>query len=196
MKTLIATLILTATAASALAQGTINIDSAAGAQTKFVVGPDGTTRLAGDGYWVQLFWANGADASESALGAAGNPVNPRTGGAAGVLPAGTIRIEEVTPPGGMVTLQFRGWSAVLGSTETAAFQAWQSQAPDSSRVYGRSGLFNFDMGNPIAEPQPEAPARLGAAFPGLELEIVPEPSTVALGLIGGLGALVLFRRRK
>lgn len=192
MKNLIATLILTGAVTSAFAQGTINIDSSAGASTKFIVDNTGA-KVAGTAYLVQLFYANGADQAEGTLQAVGATVSPRTGAAAGVLPAGTVLMDGINPAGGTATLQFRGWSAVLGATHDAAFAAWNA---GTAGLYGRSATFNFDTANPVALPQPEAPAKLGALFPGMTLNPIPEPSTIALGLLGGFGALVLFRRRK
>jgi hypothetical protein len=194
MKKLLATLTLGVAASCAFGQGTVNISTGAGANTQFIVTHDGT-RIAGADYWVQLYYANGTVADDSGLVSAGDPVNPRTGGAAGVLPSGEIELANVNPPGGIATIQIRAWSAVLGTSHDAAFTAWQSQAADNSRLYGRSALFQIDTADPTVVPRPTPPA-LGNMFPGLTVSPVPEPSTVALGLMGVVGALVLFRRRK
>jgi hypothetical protein len=194
MKKLLATITLSTVAACAFGQGTVNIGTGAGANTQFIVTHTGV-RIAGTDYLAQLFWANGDVTDENALAAAGTPINPRTGGAAGVLPSGEIRLDTVTPPGGPVTLQLRAWSSVLGATESAAFAAWQSQAPADASLYGRSALFSMDTANPLETPPPTPPS-IGGVFPGLTVAPVPEPSTIALGILGGVGALVLFRRRK
>jgi hypothetical protein len=194
MKKLFVTIVAASIAASAFAQGTVNIGTGAGANTKFITTHTGA-KTDGAAYWAQLFWANGTVTDDSGLAAAGSPINPRTGAAAGVLPSGEIRLDGVTPAGGVVTLQIRAWSSALGNAHDAAYAAWSSQGPDDSRLYGRSGLFQVDSANPLEVPTPTPPS-IGAAFPGAVLNPVPEPSTIALGLIGGLGALLVFRRRK
>ena len=112
----------------AFGQGTVNIGTGAGAHTRFITTFTGE-RIGGVDYWAQLFWANGTVTDDTALVAAGIPIHPRTGAAAGVLPSGEVRLEGVIPPGGWVTLQLRAWSAVFGSTEAEAFQRWQSVLP-------------------------------------------------------------------
>ena len=121
MKTTIGALAFASFAVSASGQGTVNIGTGAGAHTKFIVTYTGE-RIAGDAYWAQLFYANGTVADENALMAAG-PVHPRTGTAAGVLPSGEVRLERISPPGGVAALQIRVWSAVLGDSHDEAFQA-------------------------------------------------------------------------
>ena len=158
MKKLLATITLSTVAACAFGQGTVNIGTGAGANTKFIVTHTGV-RIAGTDYLAQLFWANGEGVTdENTLQAAGTPINPRTGAAAGVLPSGEIRLETVTPPGGPVTLQLRAWSSVLGATESAAFAAWQSQAPADTSLYGRSALFTMVTANPLMVPPPTPPS--------------------------------------
>lgn len=195
MKKLLATIALGVAASCAFGQGSVNISTGAGANTSFITTHDGT-RIAGDVYWVQLFYANGTVTDDSTLSAAGSPINPRTGAAAGVLPSGEIELPDITPPGGIATLQLRAWSATLGDSHDAAFTAWQSQGPDASRLYGRSALFQLDTVDYTVDPRPTPPA-IGATLPaGMIVAPVPEPSTVALGILGAIGALVLYRRRK
>jgi hypothetical protein len=194
MKKLFATITLSVAASCAFGQGSVNISTGAGANTKFITASDGS-RVAGADYWVQLFYANGTVTDDTTLSAAGNPVNPRTGAAAGVLPSGEIELPNVNPPGGVATIQLRAWSAVLGTTHDAAFTAWQSQAPDTARQYGRSALFQIDTVDYTIDPRPTPPA-LGALFPGLVVAPVPEPSAIALGLAGLVGGMMLIRRRK
>lgn len=184
-------------AVSASGQGTVNIGTGAGANTKFIVTYTGE-RIAGEAYWAQLFYANGTVADENALMAAGSPIHPRTGTAAGVLPSGEVRLEGISPPGGVATLQIRVWSAVLGDSHDEAFQAWQSQAPNRSHFYGRSAVFFMDTASPLEAPPPPPPS-IASAFPGMcllgALECVPEPSTVAFSGLGAIGLLVLFAAR-
>jgi hypothetical protein len=194
MKKLLLTLTMAVASASVFAQGTVNIATDAGTSTRFFTTYRGD-RIAGNEYLVQLFYANGANATDTAsFKSAGIPVGLRTGAAAGVLASTEVLLPDVTPAGGAVTLQFRAWSAVLGTAWQTAHDAWLAQGPDDSRLYGESDPFNYDSFNPT--PPPEPAIKIGAAFPGAVLHPVPEPSVIALGLMGGLGALVLFRRRK
>jgi hypothetical protein len=197
MKKLLATLTLSAVAAVTYGQGsmsgTVNIGTAAGANTKFIT-TDAGTRIAGTDYWIQLFYAPGTVTDESQLIAVTPAVNPRTGAAAGVLASGAYTLQNLDANGGIATLQLRGWSAALGSTYEQAFAAWNAAGPSSDRVLGRSALFQVDTADPTVSP-PETPVSIAAMFPGLTLNIVPEPSTYALGLLG-LGLVALYRRRK
>ena len=181
-------------AVSASGQGNVNIGTTAGANTKFITTYTGE-RIAGEAFWAQLFYANGVVTDETLLVTAGNAVHPRTGAAAGVIPSGELRLEGVSPPGGVVTLQLRAWSAVFGYSHDQAYEAWQSLAPNPSRVYGRSGLFQLNTLGPFETP-PGTPPSLGAAFPEMTLFLIPEPSTIVLGMLAGAGALVALRRRK
>jgi hypothetical protein len=193
---------LGAIAASSFGQGTVllSITRTPSSATRFIiVDPSvpgtGGQRIAGDAYWVQLFYANGTVTDENALVGAGAPEHPRTGAAAGALNPTPITLANVTPPGGPATVQLRAWSSALGTDYNAAFSAWSNQGPDASRVLGRSALFTVDTANPLTDP-PEQALGLGEAFPGLMLTVVPEPSAIALAALGGLGALMLLRRRK
>jgi hypothetical protein len=98
---------------------------------------------------------------------------------------GTVTTPATTAGGAAAVFEVRAWSGAYASYE-AAVAAGNS-------IVGRSGLVNVAVtGNPAGVP-PTAPAGLGApAF--TVANVVPEPSTIALGLLG-LGAL-LIRRRK
>jgi MYXO-CTERM domain-containing protein len=199
MKKLLATLTLSALAVVTYGQGTfvgtININTAAGANTKRIQTPDGTA-IGGTDYLVQLYYANGLNADESTLRAAAvPPISPRTGAAAGVLASAVYVLDGLTTAGGPVTLQLRAWSAALGANYEEAFAAWNAEPASDSRLLGKSATFNLAAtGNPTAEP-PITPFTIQQAFPGLTVSPVPEPGTYALGLLG-LGLVALFRRRK
>lgn len=202
MKRILATLTVgAAVVVSGYAQGTVNLNTLNGsvAESRLIRTSTGEP-IAGDAYWVQLFYANGEGASEASLVAAGSPVHPRSGAGAGLLSNLEVRLDQITPPGGPATLQIRAWSATLGATHADALAAWSSQGPDNSRLYAgvgtrSSATFNFDTANPLAVP-PELPGRIATAIPDVVLVPVPEPSAIALAALGGFAALVLFRRRK
>jgi len=61
-------------------------------------------------------------------------------------------------------------------------------------VSGSSGLFNLALGGGVLPPASLA-GTPGAGGPGFLMQNVPEPTTMALGALGGL-SLLLFRRKK
>lgn len=159
----------------------------------------------GTAFRAQLYAAPGAGAQESALtpvGLASEIVAFRGGGNAGYVattgnypeppPGRAIDPVKTVPttggPGGAVTLQIRAWSAGFASYEEAL-------ATGSTAVFiGKSGLFSLSStGNPQAEP-PVVPTDM-VGFVGFNVAPVPEPSVIALGVLG-LGALLMLRRRK
>jgi len=177
-------------------QGTINLSTSAGEQTRFIV--DGWTgqRLGGEAFWAQLYYANGSWAVESMLVAVDDPpVHPRSGAAAGVLASGTRLLNNINPRGGIATLQVRVWSAVLGATWEEAYWNWSSSTAAPGRCLGVSALFQIDTANPISFGlPPEVPSAIGASFPGvvvssLSYPCIPEPATWAIGLCALLASI-------
>ena len=96
---------------------------------------------------------------------------------------GAVEIDTV-PGGGMAWLQVRAWDARLGAT-------YEDVVALGIGGYGESGLFQKQGGNPdLGVPTPSEPL-IGLQSFSL-LEMIPEPNTFALVLLGfGL----LFRRR-
>ncbi|MDA7632625.1 PEP-CTERM sorting domain-containing protein [bacterium] len=76
----------------------------------------------------------------------------------------------------------------------ATLQVFVSNADGS--ISGTSGQVTVTLANPNAVPVPETPAALAglSAFNAAGGAVVPEPSTIALALLGG--AALLLRRRK
>jgi MYXO-CTERM domain-containing protein len=95
--------------------------------------------------------------------------------------------------GDTITFQIKGWTLSAGNTYAEAVTA---QAGNPTGVaLGQSGL-----GQTILTANPAPPAPLFGTSPGLlstgfGIVPAPEPSSIALGLLG-LGAIALFRRRK
>lgn len=91
------------------------------------------------------------------------------------------------PEGTPVLVQVRAWSVGFASYAEAF-------ASGSANVLvGRSGIGQVNLGGGSL-PTPSLSGVSGVA--GFDITPVPEPSTIVLGLVGGLGALVLLRRRK
>jgi hypothetical protein len=172
---------------AAFAQGTVNFNTQ-------IIGPtaqvrDGSCKLcAGTNFWAQLYAAPGTTDFESALMPVGSPVNFRTGVNAGYVvtasPVDSVVTITAAAPGGPVTMQMRVWSSYF-PTYT-----------DASRLWGQSGksalLTLGATGNPNGSP-PVPPVDL-FGLTGFSMEgCIPEPSTLALVLLGGVALLI--RRR-
>lgn len=90
------------------------------------------------------------------------------------------------PEATQVLLQARIWEVGYASYE---------EAFNAGGYVGSSGTFNATLGGPTTGiPIPSTSALLPAG--NIVVTPVPEPSTVVLGILGGLGAMVLLRRRK
>lgn len=160
--------------------------------------PSGSTNLVGSGFYAQLFAADGASASEASLIPIGNLVNFRTAVNAGYVqesgtPAGSgVNVAVVTTvtatavAGGIVTLQMRAWSSAF-ATYAAALTAFN--AGNSLAHLGKSTSFNLITGGGLTPP-----ADL-IGLTAFQLVQVPEPSTIALGVMGILGAFFIRRRK-
>jgi hypothetical protein len=121
-----------------------------------------------------------SDATLTQLGATVNTFAP------GLFSGGT---RNVGTPGATVTLQVRAW--------TGGFANWDAAY---AAALGNTSIF-VTVDRPMWEQVvgggtlPTEPMTGAGRFAGATLEPVPEPSSIALGLLG-LGAIVLFRRRK
>lgn len=178
MKKVILVLGCVLAAAATYAQGTVNFTTRAIPDVDVkVFEADGTTPLAGTGFTAQLY-GGAAGAAESEL----VPLTPtttfRTGNGAGyVTPAGSVAVPGV-PEGGTATLQLRVWDNA-GGTITSF---------DAANTYGMSPLFTVStLGGVLTTP----PNLIGLQ----SFNLVPEPSTILLGVLGA-AALLVARRRK
>ncbi len=148
----------------------------------------GGTKLAGDfmgGNFVAQLYFGTANTPNSFNAIADPPVPFRTGAAAGYWNAGadSSRALPGIAAGTMnAWVQVRVWDLTKGATYDAAKAA--------GSLYGLSNAFQVDATGPPAAPG----ALLGLQQFALQGGVIPEPSTIALGLLG-LGAL-LFRRRR
>ncbi len=182
MKKLIAIAAVVVATIAAQAQGTINFANrgafAANGVDAKVLGVSGAP-LDGAGFMAQLY----VGASASSLAAVGSPVPFRTGAAAGFVSASTVTTGLAG--GSAASVAMRAWDASTGASY------------DAATVRGSSAVLSIVLGgggNPPAVPADLAGLAgfsLAGAGPG---PAVPEPSTVALGLLGA-GALFLRRRK-
>lgn len=141
-----------------------------------VVGDMGGVPIDGAAGWAQLYAPN-AQGSYEPVGAA---VNFLTGSFAGYFAGGVRNVPNVVP-GASGMIDVRAWLDSAGQTYEAAVATGIN--------YGMSGPFEVATGG--AGSPPSVPGNM-TAMPAFNL--VPEPSTTALGVIGAFA--LLLRRRK
>jgi PEP-CTERM motif len=181
-KQLLATALVALTAVSTFAQGTIQLNNSVGTPVRIDVNGNGlyetvagTDRqaTAADGLTVQVWWGSGAELSLAPAGA--------TVGANGVLVGNNLAGFQIegSQASQVVSLQIRAQNSdrtLYGETKIAQVTLGPSGGPGTVIWQGPTGT-------------------LTTRFTPLLVNIVPEPSTIALGVLG-LSSLLLFRRRK
>jgi len=153
-----------------------------------ILGTDGMTKAQGPNVVARVY--TGATADFSAMTAQGpEAVAVLTGSGAGFIQAtgqangGLIDVSG-TLPGDMVFYSIAAWDTTTGATF------------DSATVRGNSTPVGIALGGTPAS-GPAVTALNVNTFDTFQLQdvgMIPEPSTVALGIIGGL-ALLMRRRR-
>jgi len=181
-KSLLALIVCIGTAVASFAAdgGFVAANVGSGANGTTVNAPvfdtNGTTPLSGPGFLAQ-FYAGTVGTPEGSLQAIGTPIPFLTGGFAGYFSGGTVTVPGVAI-GQMAALQLRAWNTASGAT-------WEL-----ATIRGNSTAFTSPaLGDPLNASTLPVPQGLTS----FNL-VVPEPSTIALGVIGGL--VLLFRRRK
>jgi len=195
MKKILCTLAVVGLAASAFAQGQVNLSSG----SNLVKDMNGAS-VAVNGGFVQLLWGTGPlvnawDSTKySSLAAwltanptwvADNEVKSINGPLAGRFGNQVVTIDSLVS----VNMAVAAWLGNYASFDAAIAGASQGNI---------SGSFALKPGNPNATPVPELPASTSGLFPGMtmvQLQAVPEPSSLALAGLGA-AALLIFRRRK
>jgi len=139
----------------------------------------------GTGYAVALYWGSATETDPRNLVQIGNSATFQSGTSAGTYFGGGRTINYTAAQGAgngaILSFQVRGWKVSSGSSY------------DTANIHGQGPIFQLktkDLGNTL-ELTPalyQAPGYLG-------FQIVPEPSVIALGVIGA-GALLMLRRRK
>lgn len=174
MKKLIVAAVVGLTAYAALAQGQFtfgNRVTAAGIDAKVFL-PGGVTPLNGAAYLAQAYI--GTD--PGSLAPVGTALPFRSGAAAGYITSTGITTGLAV--GTSVTVVMRAWEAAKGATYEAAVAG--------GGIYGSSNPVTLTLSGPPGTPVPMV---------GLQsFSLVPEPSTMALGVLG-VAALLLRRRQ-
>ena len=161
------------------AQGVINFANIGAGLNAPVFDVDGATKLAGPAFQAQVYVGSSTD--ESSLTAV-SPKEPFLSNG-GYFNAGTRAVPGF-PPGSRPFFQVRVWEAAGGASYDAAMTA--------GAKYGKSTVFQFADTGGLAGPGPPGgppPVLLGLT----SFSLVPEPSAVALGAVGG--AILLLLRR-
>jgi len=175
MKKLLVTLAAVLVSASAFGQGTINFTTRiVGTLDAPVFKPDGVTGAgAGTAANAQLFLLSGGVYTA---------LTPATTFRA--TPAGAAQNYVIPPADPVVVPTVAG-----GSQATIVLRAWEGASYDTAAIRGESAPITITLGG--GGSPPAVPANL-VGLQGFNL--VPEPSTMALGLLGA--AALLYRRRK
>jgi hypothetical protein len=145
--------------------------------------------LLGAGFTAQLFAGPLGTADDALQPVAGTTTFRTSTAAAGRVNAlSSVSIPGVAG-GTSARVQLRVWENRAGT-----ITSWADVLADDSVKRGYSLAWNsLALGDPFASP-PGTPATMFGVT-SFQLFVVPEPSIIALGALG-LGALILFRRRK
>lgn len=188
MKKLLLTLVACmAVSATGFSQGQVNFNNRVAnpsAPGTFLVDAPvsnvgGLTRLEGPSYMVQLY-AGPSGTAEAALTPVGDALPFRAGAGAGYINVTGVDPNRVIPgvaAGAQATIQLRAWDVASGAS-------W-----DVALIRGESNIFAVTTGGGL-----DLPANL-VGLQSFNLAIVPEPSTIALGLVGFAALMFRFRRK-
>lgn len=185
MKKLLVTLAAVLVSVATFAQGTINFNN------RGISGPNGTTYNApvlGDttGAVAQLFLVTGSGAAATYTPVAGQAAF-RTGANAAYFVESVLATVPGQAPG------TTGLNFVVRAWKGASYDAAVEKGESNMFTVGALGGENPAGGLPFLPPDLGGPNGVGGiAAEGFR--VVPEPSTIALGLLGA--AALLYRRRK
>lgn len=192
MKSLIAGVCLVAGALTAQANYDIGFQTydVADLSQHIAFDSDGTTRLTGPAFLGQVY----VGATAGSLSPIGSPVAFASAGsgAEGFIDSGTITVTDATlNAGSSAFYQLRAWNASAGATFEAASLV-------AGAHVGQSAATAITLGGTVPGNPPQLLTATANLHPSFTLSVVPavipEPSVLALGLLGG--AALMFRRRK
>jgi hypothetical protein len=178
MKKTILTILGVAATFATFGQGTLVVANNSGATIYPVLLPDGTTAK-GANYSVELFTKDTTPANKI--------------GATMILAASgrfSLSGAQTVPggaPGSVVDLIARAWDNTTGATYDTALIKGQS-------AFKSPALGGDVDGDPSTPPSPALPMVTGQPTGFQNIQLLPEPSTIALGALG-VAALLLCRRK-
>lgn len=176
MKKVLLTAFAVMASLSLFAQGTVTFANNSSLKVMLDKNDGSAVAAAGSPYVVGLWYGASGSTAEQLAFLAGSQKNLTSG----LFLGGTQNL----PSPSTYTLQVRGWDSTAG--DFAAAQA-------AGKGWGVSGLWTQGTGNPNASPSVPPVAIANSGFTGFTIA-VPEPSTIALGLLG-LASLFVLRRR-
>jgi len=193
MKKFVTTLAVLGMAIASYAQGTIAFGNTIASRVQYKSSPSAapvnlpTTVAAVFG----VFWGTSADNLRLNDGAPGNLGVSSTSNAGIIVAPGTYQIAGSDGSGDQtVFMQIRGWDASFGANWQAAQQA--------GALFGETDIRQVRLAATLGPGTAIWQGSTGtdpAKFRPITLTVVPEPSTIALGVLG-LGSLLFLRRRK
>jgi MYXO-CTERM domain-containing protein len=191
MKKLLLLAALLGTTGSVLAQGTVAFSNLGLANTYKI----STNNLGNTGFMQGAnsfrigLYAGAAGTPASGLTLVGLATNQANAALAGQFTGGNpFTVNGLGGAGTTIAFQLRGWSFANGLSYEEAMTA-------PGALLGVSGLGSTVMGGGTTPPGALWTVTNPNGITGFEVSGVPEPSSIALGLLG-LGAIALFRRRK
>ena len=170
-----------------------------------VFAPDGVTPITGNTILSSQPAIPTGDASQfvgrlfvgpvgGSLGAIGTstPFAAQGSGAEGFVDGSTITVTDASlNAGSQAEYRFRVWSSMVNGVSISSF----AQASTTPGAYiGESALTAITLGGTVPGSPPTLVTATANLHPSFQVALVPEPSVLALGLLGG--AALLFRRRK
>lgn len=185
MKKVLTLIALIASTAGLFAQGQVafnNRVTLAGVDfkvTDFLTG----VALSGTGYTAQLFGAASGVTDQNLFSAATPSTTFRTGTAAGYVTGVTATFAGLAV-NSSANVQMRVWDNLGGTVTT-----WAQAIANPTVRWGKSNVIAVTLGGDSV-----FPADL-VGMTAFSIAAVPEPSTIALGVLG-IGALFFARRRK
>lgn len=185
MKKLIIVSLALAAATTMYAQGTVNFTTT-GSRVTYATVADGSTITVGSYVGSKMIGAvmnEGKEIGRANFGVSG------TGKATGRLAGSTSAVDGLTE-GASYTFTLEAFNAAYEAVSDKS--QLYAGGPDGI-YYGVSSPFSYTVGSPTAVPPVPALAMEPGAF-GVNAYSVPEPTTIALGILG-LSSLLLFRRR-
>jgi len=168
----------------AMAQGTILFNNGTPNGTAPVLGVDGSP-LPNTGYLAQLWAGPSADSLA--------PIGATAGFVGNGIFLGQGRTVDTVAPGDTAYFSVRVWNDAFASWD-AAYAAFGSGDASAEIGWSNGGdVLTITTGGGGVPAAPPADMVV-AGLTGFQLQVVPEPSTIALGLLAGLAFII--RRRK